>query len=82
MPKSTQPRQISLRIREDYIKFVDKYAKSIGLSRNKVIENLIGGLKAAEHDISTQGTFLNLMSGEMERSVARMIEASKRKSRK
>lgn len=79
MTKSTEPKQISLRIRQDYIKFVDAYAASVGLSRNKVMENMIGGLKSAEQDIQTQGTFLNLMTSEMERSVARLMEQQKPK---
>lgn len=63
--------QITLRLPKSKVKWMDRYAKDMGLSRNQLIEKIITSIQTASTDIDQQGTFLNLMKLELEDAVER-----------
>ena len=80
-PARTNYQQMSLRLPRSKVKWIDGYAKNMGLSRNQLFEKLVTGLQASTKDMNTQGTFLHLMSQELEATfeAATLKQAKKRK---
>ena len=82
MPARTNYQQMSLRLPRPKVKWVDSYARSMGLSRNQLFEKLVTGLQASTKDANTQGTFLHLMSQELEATLEAAIQKQAKKRAK